>query len=670
MLSLLNYGGLGRRSTAALMALAVALAVFGATGYTLWRLRAETIERQLDSAAMYARAFEDHLTQTLNAIELTLSNAARGERDSRNLVAALRHAPYLRSLGVIDGSGTVVAASEPRNLGVRLEHADFLPLTAGASMILRVGPPWIGRDFYEGRAAARERPAAPDALTMIPVLRQLPLDEERRVTLAAAVNSDFFLNHYGRSIAAEIGTVELLRVDGMLLLSTDERAQPGAAPRGRDISERFGREEFGQFEQELENGRMALTAFRASRSYPFAIAVHLDKQRALASWRREAAHTLAAVSGAFLTALALASLYFIRMERIARQHDDDVQQLRLRGAALEASANAIIITDRDGVIEWANPAFCALSGYSMEETIGRKPSELIKSGMQRADTYRELWDTILAGKVWRGEMINRRKDGSQYPEDQTITPVRDERGTIRNFIAVKQDVTERKQGEARMEQLSRHLVVVQESTRRRLSGELHDRTSPNLAAIGVNLDIISAIVPQQESPVLSARLDDVRALIEDTTASIREICSDLRPPILDYAGPVAALESYVKQFNRRTGIAVQIECPQRGVRLAPALESVLFRIVQEALTNCAKHSRARSIEVSLSLDTQPLVLTVRDDGVGFNPELLGKTTHTGGLGILTMREMAEFSGGTFKLESLPGSGTRIRVEIDSMEGQS
>jgi two-component system CheB/CheR fusion protein len=263
--------------------------------------------------------------------------------------------------------------------------------------------------------------------------------------------------------------------------------------------------------------------------------------------------------------------------------------------------------------------------------------------------------------------------------------LRDARGTPRSIlmsssiiefggetciISFLQDITERKQSEKRMEELSRHLVVVQESARRRLSGELHDRTSPNLAAIGVNLDIMAETVREMQSPMLGDRLEDVRALIEDTTASIREICSDLRPPVLDYAGLVAALDSYLKQFHRRTAIAVRLDGADPAVRLSPALESVLFRIVQEALTNCAKHSRARSIQVSLQLNGAPITLSISDDGIGFDPDSLGKTTHTSGLGILTMKEMAEFAGGRFILDSAAGRGTRIKVEIHSMEGQA
>jgi signal transduction histidine kinase len=140
--------------------------------------------------------------------------------------------------------------------------------------------------------------------------------------------------------------------------------------------------------------------------------------------------------------------------------------------------------------------------------------------------------------------------------------------------------------------------------------------------------------------------------------------------VLDYAGLVAALDSYLKQFHRRTAIAVRLDGADPAVRLSPALESVLFRIVQEALTNCAKHSRARSIQVSLQLNGAPITLSISDDGIGFDPDSLGKTTHTSGLGILTMKEMAEFAGGRFILDSAAGRGTRIKVEIHSMEGQA
>lgn len=345
-------------------------------------------------------------------------------------------------------------------------------------------------------------------------------------------------------------------------------------------------------------------------------------------------------------------------------------ELRLRGAALEATANAIIITDRKGIIEWANPAFCKLSGYTKEETLGQNSQELVSSGIQPYQYYDDIWNTILAGFIWHGEIVNRRKDGTLYHEDQTITPVYDKKGDITHFVSVKQDVTERKLNEARVRELSRHLLELQEGARRRLAGELHDRTSPNLAAIRINLDVMALSLMENESPELTMRLEDTRALIEDTNASIREICADLRPPVLDYAGLLAALESYAYQFSRRTGISVLVDCYHRSVRLSAELESALFRIAQEALTNCAKHARATSIKVTLDHSSRSIILTVADNGVGFDPDSFRESLHPGGLGVINMKELAEFFDGTFTLVSSPGLGTWIKVEIDLMKGRA
>ncbi len=656
-----------RRVDFLLLTTSFSLFVVLSTVYMLWRLHTETTERNFDMAGMYARNFEEHLSQSFNVINLTLGSLA-GESDDAALRKALGNAPYLRSLSRLDASGRIVASSDARNIGQRIARADFLPAPPEARPILRAGPPWAARDFHAGAPASPAAPASPEAPGLLPVLRDG--GTARPGSLLAAVNSDYFLNYYGRSLSEENGVVELIRYDGVLLLSTDPQRRPGSRIDDTALLGRIAADRPARIEDTLANGRRVFTAYRPARDYPFAVIVHLDKENGLASWWREARYTVGVAGVVLAMALALAGLYFTRLERTARQHDSDVEKLRLRSAALEAAANSIIITDKQGNIEWANPAFCKLSGYSMAETLGRNPRDLIKSGEQCRAGYQELWQTILAGQVWCGELINQRKDGSLYIEDQTITPVRDAAGRLRHFIAVKQDITARRHAEQRMAELSHHLVIVQESACRRLAGELHGRTSPNLATIGIHLDIMDACVAEGDLESLASRLGDVRALIEDTTASIREISSDLRPPVLDYAGLAQAVSSYIKQFQRRTGIATQLYCAQPGIRLAAETESLLFRIVQEALTNCAKHSRARNIIVSLDLANAPLSLSISDDGIGFDPDSLGKTTHTGGLGILSMREMAEFSGGSCRIVSMPGGGTRIEVAIPTDKGQS
>ena len=138
-------------------------------------------------------------------------------------------------------------------------------------------------------------------------------------------------------------------------------------------------------------------------------------------------------------------LYGISRDITERQKIED--QLKLQSLAFEAFALSIIITDIDGKIQWANSSFSELSGYNISEIIGKNPRQIVKSGQQDNEFYKNLWNTILSGKVWRGELVNKKKDGNFFPEELTITPVMDHSGKIINFIAIKIDVTRRKEME-------------------------------------------------------------------------------------------------------------------------------------------------------------------------------------------------------------------------------
>ncbi len=148
------------------------------------------------------------------------------------------------------------------------------------------------------------------------------------------------------------------------------------------------------------------------------------------------------------------------------------ERLQLQSAALDASANAIVITDANSMIKWANPAFFKMNGYTQEEALGRSTKELLNSGQQDQRFYECMWRTILAGKAWHGELINRRKDGTLFNEELTITPVSDEHGVITHFIAVKQDITARHKMEKQVQQLAFYDPLTQLPNRRLLNERL------------------------------------------------------------------------------------------------------------------------------------------------------------------------------------------------------
>jgi len=216
----------------------------------------------------------------------------------------------------------------------------------------------------------------------------------------------------------------------------------------------------------------------------------------------------------------------------------------------------------------------------------------------------------------------------------------------------------------RLKDLTQRFVQVEEKEKRRLARELHDRVSSSLMAVGLSIGLIKRDVGHKSPESLRERLTDTADLVKDTMLSAREISSDMHPASLDYDGLYGALEDYARKFTTRTGLPVELSSNDKTLRLAPDKETALFRIVQEALMNCAKHARAKRLEVSMEVLVGRLVLTVADDGDGFDAEAPGESDEQRpGLGLLGMGERAEAFGGKLQIESRRGQGTRVSVDM-------
>ena len=245
--------------------------------------------------------------------------------------------------------------------------------------------------------------------------------------------------------------------------------------------------------------------------------------------------------------------------------------------------------------------------------------------------------------------------------------VRNERGKGIKILGACLDVTEQRHSETALRQaaqdlhgLTRRLVQLEEAERRRIAGELHDRVGQSLSALNINLDIISRD-SEALAPALRRRLEDSSALVDGTLQSIENVMAELRPPLLDEYGLAAALGWHAGEFTLRTGIQTSVDdaAPEvaKTLRLAAAL--ALYRIAQEALNNAAKHSRARNVRITVSVADNAVVLTLHDDGHGFD----ATKARRGRWGMTTMRERAEAAGGQLKVESAPGQGTRVIATV-------
>ena len=241
--------------------------------------------------------------------------------------------------------------------------------------------------------------------------------------------------------------------------------------------------------------------------------------------------------------------------------------------------------------------------------------------------------------------------------------VRDEAGRPIKMVGACIDVTEQKGAEAalrtaavNLQALTRRLVQAEEAERRRIARELHDRVGQNLSALNINLDIVQANLKE---PDLKRRLDDSLKLVDGTLQSIENVMADLRPALLDEYGLAAALAWYAEEYSQRTGIRVDVEALEAWKSLLPEVAVALFRIAQEALNNAAKHSSAKRITVLVEEKDGELMLSVTDDGCGFDMAQAPR----GRWGMTTMRERAEAAGGRLAVESQPGKGTTVRASV-------
>lgn len=512
------------------------------------------------------------------------------------------------------------------------------------------------------------------------------------------------------------------------------------------------------------------------------------------------------------------------------------EALRLTNTAMESVASAIFITTSNGIIQYVNPAFTRLSGYASTEAAGRKPS-ILNSGEHDEAFYQNLWQTVTSGRVWNGQITNRRRDGQLYVCEQSISPVKNAKGQITHFVSVQTDITERlradfivRNSEAlfsalieqapvgvyvvdaqfRMQQinptalpdfenaqpligldfaeivhilwsdqvadtiiekfhhtlltgeayqapdlaakrrdtgaekvyewslqrvtlpggehgvvcfynditerkqeektqrrlavltaahkrlereitrrkvvektllesqhataallveahqmqeeqrhLSRRLLSVQEEERKRVSRELHDVIAQSLSGINMRLALLNSHSATSPTALHDA-IAETQQLISESVDSVHRFARDLRPSMLDFLGIIPALDAYISDFTKRTGIQVEVTADTAVENLGSEARTVLYRIAQESLTNVDRHAAATRAEVSIRRLGEVICMEVKDNGHGFEIEGTGKSTR---LGLLGMRERVEMIGGSFFIHSTPGQSTTVRVEI-------
>ena len=207
------------------------------------------------------------------------------------------------------------------------------------------------------------------------------------------------------------------------------------------------------------------------------------------------------------------------------------------------------------------------------------------------------------------------------------------------------------------------LNEIEENERNRISRQLHDQVGQDLTALNINLDIIINLLKEGKIDLSLRRLEDSARIVRQTTEHIRDLMTDLRPPVLDDYGLLATLRWYADQFSARTGLPVIISGSEPFPELPASLAMPLFRITQEALDNAARHAQAKRVSIELFEENQQIRLSIADDGIGFQPDKIEQPGETSGWGLWIMLQRAECIGGKFRIHSQPGKGTNLSIEV-------
>lgn len=334
--------------------------------------------------------------------------------------------------------------------------------------------------------------------------------------------------------------------------------------------------------------------------------------------------------------------------QLREQLRHSLRQLADVKLALDESS-IVALTDRKGTILYVNDKFCEISRYDRAELLGQD-HRIINSGHHPKSFMQELWRTIGAGRIWQGDIKNRAKDDSAYWVHTTIVPFVDESGKPYQYLAIRNDVTRLKQIEEDLQQLTVDLMQVQEEERRRFSRELHDGIGQSLFSLLIQIDRIL-------SEERRADFEAVRGSISGIIEEVRGLAWELRPSVLDDLGVVPAVRTFLDNYSKHYGIEIRFTNELRG-RLGLETETVMYRIIQEALTNVMKYAHVDEAFVGIYDRGEAVEVQIEDKGQGFTRAGMGK-----GVGLLSMEERAKSVGGQLQVRSAEGEGTCVTLTV-------
>ncbi|WP_419798015.1 MAG: ATP-binding protein [Terasakiella sp.] len=599
------------------------------------------------------------------------------ERRIGNLI---RFAPHIRQVILLRGDDVLFNSNMRSRTKIDLERLRFSDEPFNVlSLGIQIGDTIDGRFLPEmGDVASKSSPRR-----LIPLLLSLNnTSPEAAYRVLVGMNAHYMDRLFNTTDLGYRDSYALLRADGTVLLSKGRESTSLNAIQKAISSFKEGRDESHLREQEgwLVKSK---TTIRFSSKYPLGIVVSVDHGATFSNWLEENKILILSLLLATFGILVIAFWLYLDLQRskILRK------EIRLLSSAVQQSPVSFLITDKQGVIHYANPAFERIYGYSREEYIGQRPS-IIKSGMAPEGVYQNLWASINRGETWQGEFINRTKDGQLIPTSTAISPVVDDDGSFDYLVGALMDISEQKELQERALAASHEARLASEAKSHFLATMSHELRTPMTGIKGI-IELLKSnqCNPQQVADLLDdlgSSSNALMMLLNDILDLSKIEAGKLQIEILP-CNSSAIIENVLHLF-KETAQAKGVELTSNAQDYSDIWVKSdglrLRQIVSNLVSNAVKFTETGHVRVNMRVT--PLVpgkvslnIAVEDTGIGMTPEQVdsafepftqadASTTRKyggTGLGLTITKQLCQLLGGRLKINSELNSGSTFSVDI-------
>ncbi len=675
------------------------------------------------------RLLEQGLTRSLEAVDATLmrvselldGGAGRPEVETA-MLDAIRFAPHIRQILIVGPHGRVLADSARPRMPGDMDAGPPVDLSAwglgpaaprSLGSPLRLGVAVPGRYLHGGPRNGEGRghwvipvsfetdgpgtPVATGGDLGATAPRTAAFPDGARVV--AALNPDFFLRAFSVVLSGPAEEGLLIRYDGAVLASHGEgMTAPPRQPWGWDVAESLRAAVHDGLTDRLRldtpiAGRPGTVAVRLSEVYPVAVALAYSEQGLRAEWLdSERGAVLALGLGPVLLGILALVILVLTRHRLRLR-----SELRVLSRVVEEAPVAVIVTNRDGRIEFVNDNFTHLLGYQPSEVINQSPS-LLKSGHSAPSVYEELWQTIMAGGVWHGEFLNRTKDGRLVWMSAAVSGVRDDDGHVRRFVAVETDVTERKRAEATLSAMINRLDVTNRELEQFARVASHDLQEPLRMVTGY-LSLLErrgeGLLPDDARGYIQSAIngaDRMRGLIKDLLAYSQVSNRQVSLRAVSAENALRAALAQLQDKIVSTGATLRADALPQVLAEERNLSTLFRNLIDNALTH-SHPARPPMVDITCEAVEVPAgdaalgaghywSIRVKDNGRGIDERDFDRVfrlfqhlqsredAQGNGVGLAVARRIVERAGGAIRVSSDGRTGSTFEVLLPRADGHS